>query len=47
MMYFALICSSISKSSKQTVTGSNPVAITNVYRASGFPEAYFYESGTT
>ena len=34
MMYFALICSSISKSSKQAVEGSNPSAITNNYRAS-------------
>ena len=30
MMYFALICSSISKSSKQAVEGSNPSAITTL-----------------
>jgi hypothetical protein len=30
MLYFALICSSISKSSKQAVEGSNPSAITTL-----------------
>ncbi|RAJ15919.1 hypothetical protein [Arenibacter echinorum] len=40
MMYFALICSSISKSSKQAVLGSNPSAITNNYEASKKLEAF-------